>query len=193
MSHELYFLPLLMKAFDEPDRKQALLQAFEEIRTLGGRPGYQDGYVQFQEFMRCSEESAIETLLTDWEEAPLRLPAMETFPDLILHMNGRTVGTIYLSPTGASSSFAPILPGLCQLRLSTGWVIWEERLNDKDLLWTSAFPGQPLLMAAETVESQTPISREFHPLDGALTITVHPGLEAGILRVQFTSGKQGSS
>jgi len=52
MNHNLYFIPILMKALDSSDVERALRQAFRTIRRLGRLPGYKDGYEQFHLFMK---------------------------------------------------------------------------------------------------------------------------------------------
>ena len=51
MSNDLYFIPILSKAFDSPDREKALEKAFNVIQEKGREPGYETGFVQFECFM----------------------------------------------------------------------------------------------------------------------------------------------
>lgn len=52
MANELYFIPLLLNAYDAPDRRAALVEAFTEIMRRGNEPGFEIGAKQFQLFMR---------------------------------------------------------------------------------------------------------------------------------------------
>lgn len=58
MSNELYFISIIAKALQQKDTEQSLRQAFEEIESLGTRPGYEQGYKQFQQFMDTVNEQA---------------------------------------------------------------------------------------------------------------------------------------
>ena len=58
MAHEMYFIPILLDAFDAPKPREALRQAFGQIETLGRQPGYETGYAQFREFMRLVAQDA---------------------------------------------------------------------------------------------------------------------------------------
>jgi hypothetical protein len=51
MSNELYFIPIITKALGQKDTQQSLTQAFEQIKSLGANPDYENGYGQFQRFM----------------------------------------------------------------------------------------------------------------------------------------------
>ena len=56
MNNDLYFLRLIGAAFQEPDLKTALREAFKKIRSLGKQPEYQQGFLQFQRFMAEMQE-----------------------------------------------------------------------------------------------------------------------------------------
>jgi hypothetical protein len=58
---KLYFIPVIARALQSDDPRRALEEAFEEIRELGKRAEYQEGYQQFREF--------IKTALTPSDEA----------------------------------------------------------------------------------------------------------------------------
>jgi hypothetical protein len=51
MSNDLYFLPIIADALRQAEPKEALKAAFEEIKALGQRPQYEQGFLQFQRFM----------------------------------------------------------------------------------------------------------------------------------------------
>ena len=51
MTKDLYFLSIIADALRQPDPKVALRAAIEEIITLGQRPEYARGFLQFQHFM----------------------------------------------------------------------------------------------------------------------------------------------
>jgi len=51
MSDDLYFFPILVKAFEEPDALSAMMHAFHRIREMGDLPQYRQGFLQFERFM----------------------------------------------------------------------------------------------------------------------------------------------
>ncbi len=51
MSNDLYFISIIARALEQEDTKRALEQAFEEIESLGAKPGYEQGFQQFQRLM----------------------------------------------------------------------------------------------------------------------------------------------
>jgi hypothetical protein len=51
MTKNLYFLPIIADALKHPKPKEALMAAFEEIKTLGQKSEYERGFSQFQRFM----------------------------------------------------------------------------------------------------------------------------------------------
>ena len=51
MTNDLYFIPMIANALREVDPKTALMTAIEEIISLGRRPEYERGFLQFQRFM----------------------------------------------------------------------------------------------------------------------------------------------
>ena len=51
MSNELYFISIIAKALKQKDTEQSLKQAFDQIKSLGTEPGYEQGFEQFQQFM----------------------------------------------------------------------------------------------------------------------------------------------
>ena len=56
MGNELYFISIIAKALKQKDTEQSLKQAFEEIESLGIKPGYEQGFEQFQQFMNTVNE-----------------------------------------------------------------------------------------------------------------------------------------
>lgn len=83
-----------------------------------------------------------------------------------------------------SDMVGPIFPGKYSFRFSNGRVLWEGDITREDVIWTYAFPGKDLLMAAETESLQQEPTRTLTFLDGELTINVFAGLESGRLRIK---------
>ena len=53
-SKRLYFIPLLARAIESGDQDHAMTMAFDEIQRLGSQPGYEEGFWQFQEFVKSA-------------------------------------------------------------------------------------------------------------------------------------------
>lgn len=51
MNNDLYFIEIISKALNSKDAEASLKQAFEQIKSLGAKPGYEQGFEQFQQFM----------------------------------------------------------------------------------------------------------------------------------------------
>lgn len=62
MCEGLYFIPILAKALQQPDRKAALSDAFREISKRAARQQYAEGFKNFQLFMvaACSHHKTVE-------------------------------------------------------------------------------------------------------------------------------------
>ncbi|MFC1676612.1 hypothetical protein ACFL3G_06070 [Planctomycetota bacterium] len=52
MTEDLYFIPVLDKAFQEAESEAALKNAFDEIERLGKQKQYREGFSNFKRFMR---------------------------------------------------------------------------------------------------------------------------------------------
>ncbi len=90
---------------------------------------------------------------------------------------------IPLDQQGGRWTIDNLQPGFYALSFDTGRVIWEGELTKNDLLWTLAFPGQDLPLAADTGEEAIQPSRQFHLLQGEIVLNVYPGLESGRIKL----------
>ena len=202
MANEMFFLPLLANALEQKDAKNALLKAFEEIQARGQQEAYRDGYRQFQHFMKHIQEYAnLETTaefkdetyifkhllygpdgpaglkkwLEEFDAAEEKIP----YPTLLLMKDERELKRIPLDQQSGRWTIDNLQPGFYALSFDTGRVIWEGELTGNDLLWTHAFPGQDLRLAADTGEEAIQPSRQFQLLQGEIVLNVYPGLESG--------------
>ena len=101
----------------------------------------------------------------------------------------RCLGTISLTPEARLGALGGLIPGPYRLCLQTGWVIWEQRLTERDLLWARAFPGQSLDLAAATEEISSGMTREETLLGGDLVLRVYPGPEGGTIRIELRNSR----
>ena len=83
-----------------------------------------------------------------------------------------------------SKTVEDISPGHYRVTFTTGRLIWEGEFTERDLLWTRAFPGKPLRLAADTVQEKDRPTREIITLDGEMVIRVFAGIESG--RIEIT-------
>jgi len=79
---------------------------------------------------------------------------------------------------------SPIFPGKYMIRFSNGRVLWEGNITREDVIWTYAFPGRELPMAAETEPLHQESTKTITLLGGELVIYVFAGLESGRMRIE---------
>lgn len=223
MNHNLYFVPILAQALEDPDRGASLRKAFETIERRGQEPGYQEGYRNFCRFMA---EVRMHRRMRD--EHDLRMVALELVTDspsdvrqseallsqllergpwlkdeyealartcearpkaftLQLLVDGQSIAELTFKTAVDRRAVNGIRPGRYVLRLDTGLVLWEGTLTAADLIWTAAFEGQNLALAAEAGEVRHRPSRELRIPNAGLTLRIFPGVERGSLEIERTA------
>ena len=70
-------------------------------------------------------------------------------------------------------------------RLIPGRVLWAGVLEERDLVWAKAHPGEDLRLAADGGTQSTPPTRRFELLNGTVLLRVHAGLESGVLEIEL--------
>ena len=193
MSKNLYFIKLLTRALGSSDPRNALRQAFSEIKQLGQKPEYTSGYKQFTQFMSVVNSSIdsgeynikpglLRKRLEEWlDQTGLSYP----LPAIVIECDGESAGVAEISETKSIESVRGLEPGNYLLRLETGQVLWQGELSIADLYWRHAFPKDTLPLAAETDQAIVRSSREFVLLDGELTIRILPGRTSGRMDIIF--------
>ena len=135
------------------------------LKTIRSHPRWLDEYEswhsQFREFPRPARGATI-----------------------LVVREGRPVGTMVLLTIPGSSSIGGLIPGGYSVVLETGRLLWEGKLTDRDLLWSKAFPGQDLDLAAKTDGFPVEPSKEVLLLDGELILRIVPGVEAGKMELE---------
>jgi len=183
MSKELYFIPIIAQAFQQTDRKPALGKAFDRIIELGRDEPFRAGYRQFLRFMECS--------LQRWVEDAFGAPqGRETFEapirgEVVLEWDGDRLGSWTISELPVQTTVVTVRPGFYRLAMDTGWVLWEETLTPKELVFAQAFPDQGLPLAAQTDVAAPAPTCAISLLNGSLTIHVRAGIEDGMLELSF--------
>ena len=107
--------------------------------------------------------------------------------EVIVQRDGNPIATCPLDASETPRSVSGILPGDYSFVLETGRVLWEGHLDERDLLWTRAFPAGPLRMVADTGRSARSPTRQLELLEGALVVCVYPDLESGSLEIGITN------
>jgi len=105
--------------------------------------------------------------------------------EIIVERNGKIFGVIPLKNMSGAKTIRSVKPGHYVIRLNTDHIIWQDELSDQELIWTAAFPGQALNLAADTGEMNPRMTREIKLLDGDLIIRVFPEIESGRLEVEM--------
>lgn len=102
-----------------------------------------------------------------------------------LWKDGHRVATVDIA-TASSRRLTGLRPGHFTLTLASGRVLWEEDLEPKDLFWAAAFPGKPVLAAADTGdELPGGIAQEHRLFDGEFVIRVWPSIESGEMELRY--------
>jgi len=163
VTDDMFFIPIIAEALKTKNRRAALEAAIERIQEQGKQPRYRKGLAQFERFMLEVREHGRITLKVE--------------------RNGRQVGTIHMDSHGETVRLGGIEPGRYAIYLSTGRLLWEADIGETDILWSKAFPGRALELAADTPGTQRPPSRR-EPLSGGLTLLVFPGVETGEIGIE---------
>jgi hypothetical protein len=185
MRDDLFFLPILEKALHQEDVTAALRDAFGRIQALGQEPRYQRGYRQFARFMQAAstanpQESA-EQLLRHFcceFERPHLL-------EIVVERDDKPVARCSFETVSGKRVVSGIKPGSHRVSLDTGRVLWEDLLTAKQLIWTEAFPGKPLKMAADTGEDKADSTKRVTLLNGSIVLRIFPGIECGTLEIEL--------
>jgi hypothetical protein len=102
---------------------------------------------------------------------------------LALLRDGKPVGLVEVIEGLGRGMIDNVTAAHYSLEIESGRVIWQEALTEQDLVWTEAFPGQPLPLAADTGELQTRATRQFNLLAGEIVLQVFAGLESGSIEI----------
>ena len=187
MRDDLFFVPLLADALRQPNQKDALREAFGRIESLGRLPAYRRGFTQFRRFMQDVSQAEREAKIEP-------LPTRKTWPwdrpdqlELLIERDRRPVATVFLAESACVRPVANVTAGHYRISTETGWLIWEGDLTPQEVVWSKAYPGEPLRMAAESDTADRRPTRTIRLLAGSLTLSVLAGLESGWIELRFTA------
>ena len=173
MHDDLYFIPLIAQALEQPDCGGAMCAMFERITAMGRQPRYAVGYRQFLIWMDVVEKSMS-------HEMP-EVMADSMF-ELRIERDGAAVASCTFERARGVKTVGDITPGHYTLKVETGRTVWEGELAARDVLHR---PEEPMKMVADTGEAPPP-TREFTELDGMLIVRVFAGMEAGTVEIELT-------
>lgn len=185
MSNELYFLPLIVDAFQESGPKRALQEAFEKIEKLGIHPEYKQGFSQFLRFMA--------EVGKEWEVSPqepeetTECVAPDRTTELVIEKNGEHIASIPLKNPPITKEVKNIKPGRYELKLDTGRVLWQGILSTEELIWCCAFPQEDLPLAADTGDNIPRTTLELMLAGGQVIVRVFPEMESGRIEIKISN------
>lgn len=166
MNNHLFFIPRIADALREDDTNRVLKEAFRDIQDAGSRMSNPIPLEQYRAFMAEVHAS-------------LHL-------EFSVHRDGVPVGRTTAHSGGGLSLLTGITPGLYELYLSTGRLVWQGTLTDEDVLWHIAFPRENLRMAADSGGgTDGPPSRTEVILGGDAELLVFAGVSAGRLGIRL--------
>ena len=187
MEPDLYFIPILIRALDASDPAAALPAAFKEIVKIGRQDPYHEGYKQFQAFIDlaayhhkypgghgftrsdCSRLAVITGLVRTEPQTPTRR-------EFLLERDGLPFARIELAPGGESPPLEALTPGRYTLKMTTGRVLWERKLESRDVRITAAESDARSQMATKTEKKTAPFSVEALLLGGQMVFKIYPGV-----------------
>jgi hypothetical protein len=184
MANELFFLQRIRRALESEQPHQRLVQVFERIEQDGAATRDTAGRMQYRlwlgevarELQRLEADPAFADSGVDQADYPFAVT---------LYRDDQALATQTLTP-GEAVTFKNLMPGDYRLQLDNGRLLWRRQLARQHLVWSAAFPGRPLKLAAASPDAanQTPDTRRDVMFEGDWQIRIQPGLERGRLIVE---------
>lgn len=184
MNDDLYFIPIIIEAFKQPDRSNAIKKAFEQIEQLGKLDRYSQGWRQFCLFMNETFSSA-EDYSTDQlhEKLDNAFKRPEVF-DVTIEKDGLAIETLSFKYSGDSKTVKNITPGSYKLVFESGLCIWRGTVSAKDVLIAKAYPDDDLQMAADdTGEENRKLTKTILLFGQAGEIKFYAGIGSGSMEI----------
>jgi len=184
MSDDLYFIPILTRAFDGSDRLAELAAAFDRIVELGRERRYKRGYAQFlrwvDEVRHAMEPSSLPTEALP----PSCVTSPVSFCDLVTERDGQPISSVPLVRAPTTQLVRDIIPGQYCVRTHTGWVLIICELSTSDVSWRGR-RHSCLPLAADTGDAAPQPTRRFRHLESGVTLLLFRGLDHGLLEVRY--------
>ena len=173
-------------SFGADDNTEAILTALREPFTEGGpsAPEGDDGNAltaeRWKEWCEAVHEAFDEEHDLSVSEA-----------NLVIQRNGRPIHTVNLALPVGNGSIRGIEPGRYRICTASDRLLWEGALTEEHLVWSAAYPGEPLDLAADNESSyRREPTLERSLWNGELTLRVFPGPESGTLKIFATRGNR---
>ena len=180
MNDDLYFIPIIIEAFKQPDRSNAIKKAFERIEQLGKHERYNQGWKQFCLFMKETFSS-----VEDYSPEQLQEKLINTFKrpevfDITIEKNGIPIETLSFKYSGDSKTAKNITPGSYKLTFESGLCLWQGTVSAEDVLRADA----DLKMAADDIgkEKRKP-TKKVPILDEAVVIRFYASIGSGSMEI----------
>lgn len=189
MKDDLFFVPMIIHALQQPDPKAAMLEVFEKIRRMGQESRHARGYQQFLQFMESVDQAWLQEMPEELGAEILASMKRPSGIEIIIERNDKVVATCSFEQPSGARSVDGIAPGDYRVKLDTGRVLWEGCLAERELLWSKAFPGKPLKMAADSGQPRSEPTREISLLEGTVILRVYAGVESGFMEIKLKSSE----
>ena len=180
MNDDLYFIPIIIEAFKQPDRSNAIKKAFERIEQLGKHERYNRGWKQFCLFMKETFSS-----VENYSPEQLQEKLINTFKrpevfDITIEKDGIPIETLSFKYSGASKTAKNIIPGSYKLIFESGLCIWQGTVSAGDVLRADA----DLKMAADDIGKEKPSPTRTIPIfEEAGMIHFYRGIGSGSMEI----------
>jgi hypothetical protein len=181
MHDDLFFIAMINAALDQPDRRASLEETFGQIRRMGRKRRYRQGYRQFIHWMQYMagahqtvDSMRARTLPPETVDRPISIELhierdQALFASARLEMRGRSI-------------IHDIAPGSYRLRLDTGLTLWEGLISEHGEFGSRPELGRPLRMAAATTSPAAPRA-EIQVFDAELVLRLRPEGSAWSLEI----------
>ena len=103
--------------------------------------------------------------------------------EIVIDRDGEPFGSIIFDVPPCIKKIKTVKPGFHTFQLTTGRIIWQGELTEKEIFWGKAFPEQALALAADTGDKTIIMTREIKLMGGELIIRVIPEIENGCIEI----------
>ena len=186
----LYFIPKIFKAIESCDPNHELEKAFKEILSLGCDTQYRQGLEQFIQFIGAVHDYSLYNAQNLSSIRSADWPPHDGI-EIDIERNGACLATVTYRHSKTVRIITNVAPGHFTLKFKIGRVIWSGQLKREDLIWSEAFAGEELRLAAKTEKTAKKASRVIRLLNDEIILQVIPGIEHGNIDILFKGAKIG--
>ena len=179
MQDDLYFIPMIARAFEAPDQRAALSVALRRICEMGRQERYRAGFCLFMVFLRLASSRQGQREAADFETSNVWPDVGDACIALSIVRDGVLLAACTFEPGCGPKTIAGLTPGCYRIELQTGRVLWQGHLTEQDV----RFEVVPMAAGGGAARASR-CHRAIHD-DGVLVVRIHPGLEAGMLELEL--------